>query len=290
MSQITVSLEPSTLRAGMKADLGDDVCKSYKNTTGAALPFGVLVELGAADDRLKRITGTGKVIGVVVHGHGESNQGASMTSATPFGTDTDVYEIADKKMASVMRKGYVVVAVEAAVAAETDAWARVTSGGASEIVGAFRGDSDGGDAFRLEGARFVTSTSGAGFAVLELDSPKWDLREDQIVATAGAEAANAIDVVCSIVNPDGTAITAARNVVITTVAATADQGDLAAAGAAVGTFGPGQSPVTGDNTAGMVTTAAGLFSFRVTDTVAEAVQVLITADGCRPRVLRLAFA
>jgi hypothetical protein len=40
----------------------------------------------------------------------------------------------------------------------------------------------------------------------------------------------------------------------------------------------------------MTTTAAGLFSFKVTNTAAEVTHVRITVDGFRTRVIKLTFA
>ncbi len=308
MSQLTYpsTLDTPALPSGSKADIGEDYVRSYKNTTGAVCPFGVMVAIGAADDRLKRLTGpSDKLIGVVLFEHANNSAvlGASLATPAPaYGAaDTTVHGVPDKYMASVMRWGPVQVAVEGVVAAESPCFVRHTANGANTTIGAFRADSDGGTAMRVPNARFMTSTTAAGSAQVMLDGPLTVVSDvagaegsqGSIIATAGVEgaaSANAIDVVCSIVDEAGLAITAARNVMITTVAATADQGDIAAATAAVGTFGPAQNPVTGDNTAGMVTTAAGLFSFKVTDTAAEAVQVLIQAEGCLPRVLRLTFA
>lgn len=295
MSQITYANFPGGLIAGQLADLQFCYKRSYKNTTGAVLKPGVLVALGAADDRLKQMTTavTDKVLGIVLLEAGQTNQGNGQVSSIPFGTtpDTDSYGYADKTVVPVLRKGCVVVAVEAAVAACTDAWVRVTAD--ANPVGGFRSDADAGEAVRLSGARFLTSTSGAGFAVLEIDNPQIDTRSDLVTATVGVEgaaSANAIDVVCAVTNPDGSAITVARQVMVRSLPTTADKGDIAAATAAVGTLGPVQNPATGANVANFVTTAAGLFSFKISNDVAEANEVEISGEGIKTRVLRLTFA
>lgn len=113
---------------------------------------------------------------------------------------------------------------------------------------------------------------------------------DVVEATAGAEAANAIEVACSVKTLAGVAISSARGVRITARAATDNEGDLAAAGTPVGSLvGGAENPATGSNVMHMLTTAAGLFSFKVTDTAAESVVVTILVDGCAPRVLTLTF-
>lgn len=111
--------------------------------------------------------------------------------------------------------------------------------------------------------------------------------------TVGAEAAvaaNAIEIACTIKDSAGVAVTSAKEVFIESLAVTDSGGDLAAAGTPVGTFVKGNNPATGPNTAAMTSTAAGLFSFRVTNTATEVTHVRILAEGCRPKVLKLTFA
>lgn len=112
-----------------------------------------------------------------------------------------------------------------------------------------------------------------------------------ISATPGAEADNAINVVCGITDFAGAAKAVARQVFIRSLAITADKGDLAAAGTPVGTVLKAVNPASGENVMTMETTAGGLFSFSVTnDAGAETTEVQITADGCITRVLKLTFA
>lgn len=306
MVQISVGFEPGGLKAGMKADLCEDTCKSYKNTTGAGLPFGVAVALGAADDRLKRISSTAdKFIGVHVFDQVSSTQGLSQTSDPAFGSATLVdYQLPDKKMASVMRIGAVVVDVEGAVAAESAPYIRVTANGVGkDVLGAFRGDSDGGTCVRARGCKFISSTSAAGQALLFLfgdlgfvvtDGPvAAGVAPGHILATVGVEGAivaNAIEVQCSIVDANGVPVTAIRNVHIASTPTVAGTGAITAAGTPVGTGFFAQAPVTGDNNASIISTAGGLFAFRITNTGADVVDVVIEADNCPSRVLRLTFA
>jgi len=308
MSQSTYGIEPSQLKAGMKADICADTCKSYKNTTGAKFPFGLMAVLGAADDRAARVAGVGeKLIGVTVHSHGVSDQGLAVgTSDLAFGaTDTTVYGYPDKRVMDVMRVGVVVVAVEGAVSAESQPYVRIAANGANTVLGGFRGDGDVAaglsTARRIRGARFITSTSAAGFALLFIFGELgWSVDDADVGGdlglirlTAGAEgaiAANAIEVQGVILDANGLPITSAKAVHICTTPTTADLGDIAAAGTPVGTGFFAQNPVTGDNNASMLSTALGLFAFRVTNTAVEVTDVLVDADSCRQRVLRLTFA
>jgi len=110
-----------------------------------------------------------------------------------------------------------------------------------------------------------------------------------IAATPGAEAANAIDIVGALTDLNGVAISAAQQVFIRSMAVTANEGDLAAASTPVGTVKKAVNPATGANELWMETTAAGLFSFKVSNTVAEETVVVIEAEGCRSKVLKLTF-
>jgi hypothetical protein len=111
-----------------------------------------------------------------------------------------------------------------------------------------------------------------------------------VVGAEAAVAANAIEIAGTITDAFGNAVTSAVNVKISSCAATANEGDIAAAGTPVGTLTFAVNPATGDNIALMATTAAGLFSFRITDTVAESCVVTVQAEGCAPQVLKLTFA
>lgn len=66
-----------------------------------------------------------------------------------------------------LKKGRVYVAVEDAVTAGLPVFVRFQAGN----VGGFRSDVDGVNAVALPGAKFVTSTTGAGIAIIELNLP-----------------------------------------------------------------------------------------------------------------------
>jgi hypothetical protein len=74
------------------------------------------------------------------------------------------------------------------------------------------------------------------------------------------------------------------------VPVTGGQGDLAAASVANGTLVMVNNPATGANHALMQTDAGGNCTIAVTNTAAEKTTLVITADGCRPKVLELTFA
>jgi hypothetical protein len=111
-----------------------------------------------------------------------------------------------------------------------------------------------------------------------------------VSAVVGTEAANAIEVACTVRNSAGVAATSAKRVLIETLAVTDGKGDIAAATVPVGTLNKAVNPATGPNVAFMTTTAAGLVSFSVANDAAELCLLRITAEGCRPYVVALNFA
>jgi hypothetical protein len=108
-------------------------------------------------------------------------------------------------------------------------------------------------------------------------------------ATIGAETSNAIDIAVRIVNQHGKAIKRVRAVRVRTLPVTDAQGTLGAASAAVGVIKKTTS-AAGEKTQWMECNANGLFSFKVTDTVAEDCLVEIAGEGCRPTLIKLTFA
>ncbi len=106
----------------------------------------------------------------------------------------------------------------------------------------------------------------------------------------GAGSANSIDIVVAITDLNGVAVAVARQVVVHSLAVTADKGDLAAATTPVGTLKKAVNPGAGENVAWFETPSGGLFSVKVSNDVAEETMVEIHAEGCRPKLVKLTFA
>lgn len=70
-----------------------------------------------------------------------------------------------------LRKGRIWVEVEAAVAVDGDVFVRFAAGAGGTALGAFRGDADTATAVALPTAKFLTATSGAGLALVEVNLP-----------------------------------------------------------------------------------------------------------------------
>jgi len=112
---------------------------------------------------------------------------------------------------------------------------------------------------------------------------------DTISYTPGVSTSGFCDVVCAVLTAAGAAPSVARQVIITAIPATegAGNGLLAAATSAVGTVLKSLNPAAGAHTMSMDTGATGLFSFKMTDGVNEAVVVRIEVDGCKPIIKKI---
>lgn len=114
-----------------------------------------------------------------------------------------------------------------------------------------------------------------------------------ITLTAAAEngGANTIEVEGQIEDLAGLDAATAREVIVRSLAITANEGDLSiGAGANPGTLIKAVNPATGENVAWITTTAAGHFRFIVTNTAAETNVVHVSANSALPAVLKLTFA
>jgi hypothetical protein len=74
----------------------------------------------------------------------------------------------DKEPIAVLRRGFIWVAVEGAVTEETPVFARTAASGGNTTIGAIRGDADSANATLIPNARFITSTTAAGLAIVEV--------------------------------------------------------------------------------------------------------------------------
>jgi hypothetical protein len=115
----------------------------------------------------------------------------------------------------------------------------------------------------------------------------------KITLTAEAEigGANTIEVEGQVEDLAGLDAATAREVMVRSLAVTANEGDLSiGAGANPGTLVKAVNPATGENVAWITTTTAGHFRFIVTNTAVESNIVQVTANGAVAAVLKLTFA
>ena len=132
--------------------------------TAANIPVGIMAAQ-AANDEDCRLPASGDtaadLIGIVYREPGtiRSNDGSS-------GAD----EFRQGETLDLLTMGEVAVLVEEAVSPDDPVYCRVVAG-AGEQAGAFRTDADSGDAVLLSGAKFRSTTTGAGIAKLAINLP-----------------------------------------------------------------------------------------------------------------------
>lgn len=167
---------------GMIADLQAYVSRSFRNQSGAAIPFGVLVMTDnspSGNDPLavEIATGATGVVGIAVSSL--TMEGASLGSSyTPV--PTPVYSdgrigYPDKQTVNVLSKGVVWVYTTEAIALG-DAVRFWDTANTGSVTGAFLGRfctaaSTTKTTAITAGARWLSETSGAGLVLLEIDIP-----------------------------------------------------------------------------------------------------------------------
>jgi hypothetical protein len=283
--QTTYSRAAGTPHSGTPGDTGPKKDVSYLNDEGSDIPAGIGVTLKSEGKIEEFDANADSLAGIVLNNFARNPDSLSGSDAIQAGDMCNVREL-----------GAVYVAVEETVAVGDPVYCRHTSDGADNTqLGKFRNDSDSGKAKLIKGARWLTAGTTTSPALLHFDrsveaaAERLDAQALKVTLTAGAETSQAIDVVGAVTDLNGNPVTAAKQVWIRSLAVTADKGDLAAASSAVGTVKEAYNPATGPNEMWMETTAAGLFSFKVSNDVAEETGVVVHCDGIAT-VLKLTFA
>jgi hypothetical protein len=167
---------------GMIADLQAYVSRSFRNQSGAAIPFGVLVMTDnspTSNNALAVDTATGAtgIVGLAVSSltfEGVSGGSAYTPVPTPFAADGRV-GYPDKETVNVLSKGVIWVYTTEAVALGDAVrfWDTDYSGTVSgAFLGRFCKTASGTRTTAVTaGARWLSETSGAGLVLLELDIP-----------------------------------------------------------------------------------------------------------------------
>lgn len=139
-------------------------------TAGAsAIPFGAAVALDAprmdaTDPQTLPVklpnASTDKLLGIVRFTQLFESSGLAVAPGYPAGLTINV-----------AKKGQFWVQPEIAVTAGDPVFARITANGPLTQLGALRNDADTANAIAMPGARFLSTASAGGFAVLELNLP-----------------------------------------------------------------------------------------------------------------------
>lgn len=171
---------------GMVADLQPYNCRSYYNQSGAAIPFGVLVQTDNAPTSNNQFAveiATGPNMGIIqgitvsslVHEVvGPLSNAAYIPNPTPYAADGRP-GYSDKKTINVVSDGVVWVwSTEAVSLGDAVRFWKVDNSGA--VAGAFAGrwakTASVGKTIEIDsGARWLSETSGPGLVMLEIDLP-----------------------------------------------------------------------------------------------------------------------
>lgn len=288
--QLSVDINPPKGVAGGLADIQPRSIRSGISEIGTDQPFGIFVTKGDADDGFALIDAAGdRVIGCLVRTH----------RVDTIGIETRSYPVQEKAIIDILTRGGIFVVVEEAVTPDDPVYVRFANGIADVTKvqkGACRKSSDSNTARLVRGARFLSSAGAGELAIVEFDAAVEGASGGlttgirKVALTASGEAANAIEVQGQLQDANGNKVAAAKQVLVRTLAPTADKGDISAAGTPVGTLKKAVNPATGENVAWMTTTAAGAFAFSVADDAAEDVLVHVTTEDGITEILKLTFA
>lgn len=173
---------------GMLADLQAYVCRSYRNQSGAAIPYGVFVSTDnspSSNDALavEIATGTTLIQGIAVSS--QVLEGASLGSSytpvpTPVYSDGR-YGYPDKETVNVVSKGVIwVYSVDAIAIGDAVRFykADYTGTTAGAFLGRFGKTAVATKTIAVTGARWVSETTAGGLALLEIDIPSMTYSAD----------------------------------------------------------------------------------------------------------------
>jgi len=181
-AQGSYPLELTAAHEGMLADLQSYVSRSFVNQTGAAIPFGVLVSTDntpTSNDALavEIASGVNLIAGLTISTQAQEGASAGQTytpNPTPLYSDGRL-GYADKKTVNVCSKGAVwVYCTEAVALGDAVRFYKVDDTGttASAFIGRFGKTAVSAKTIAVTaGARWLSETSAAGLALLEIDIP-----------------------------------------------------------------------------------------------------------------------
>ena len=157
MPQMSISADPQVAFEGQIAyPMLPRVVVTRFVQDPAGIGFGIAC-VRAADQTVKRGTATGDITntfeGFAVRQEVRETNGAGYSDKDPI---------------PVLRRGYIWVAVEGAVTEEGPVYVRTAASGGNTTIGAVRADADSANATLVPNAKFITSTTGAGLAIVEV--------------------------------------------------------------------------------------------------------------------------
>ena len=169
--QQTYALAHAALLEGQLSDIRDNTINTYVNETGSVLAFGNVVVFnsgGTVANSAKTISGvTGTVQGVNV-----------LTYVDETALDSNSRPgVKNQQVLNVANEGAVAVYVHGSVTPATAVRVIHTATGV-QYAGQFRSASLSGKTAVLANARYLTSVTGSGLAIVELNGPSFTLTAD----------------------------------------------------------------------------------------------------------------
>jgi hypothetical protein len=169
--QQTYALEHDALLEGQLSDIRDNTIGTYINETGAALAFGNVVVYNTA--------GTVANSAATISGASDSVQGVNvLTYVDETALDGDSRPgVKNQQVLNVANEGAVAVYVTGAVSPTSPVRVLYSASGTGK-AGQFSHAFASGKTVRLAGARFLSTTTSSGIAILELNGPSFTLSAD----------------------------------------------------------------------------------------------------------------
>lgn len=169
--QSSYAIAHGALLEGQLSDIRDNTIGTYVNETNAVIAFGNLVTYasgGTVANSAKTLAATGEtVLGINV-----------LTYVDETAKDSDGRPgVKDEQVLNVANEGAVAVYVTGAVTPASPVRVLYSASGTGK-AGQFSHAYASGKTVRLSNARFLTSTTGSGLAILELNGPSFTLSAD----------------------------------------------------------------------------------------------------------------
>ena len=169
--QQTYALVHQDLLEGKLSDIRDNTIGTYVNETGAVLAFGNLA--------VYNVAGTVANSATTISGASDTVLGVNvLTYVDETATDANGRPgVKAKQVCNIANEGAVAVYVTGAVTPASPVRVLYSASGTGK-AGQFSHAFASGKTVRLSNARFLTSTTGSGLAILELNGPSFTLSAD----------------------------------------------------------------------------------------------------------------
>ena len=169
--QQAYALQHNALLEGQLSDIRDNTIGTYVNETAAALAFGNLA--------VYNVAGTVANSATTISGASDTALGVNvLTYVDETATDANGRPgVKAKQVCNIANEGAVAVYVTGAVTPASPVRVLYSASGTGK-AGQFSHAFASGKTVRLSNARFLTSTTGSGLAILELNGPSFTLSAD----------------------------------------------------------------------------------------------------------------